>query len=319
MKASTLVIILSSILLLTACPRNQGRMPEVLARRVITYETSRFDQDLAAYESADITTKRLIRDEMLLRLKRNIDALYHDFERDLFIHRATSNILADFTELATAGATSITNGERAKTILAVALTAFKGGRKSIDQNLFRERTTEILISRMRASRSRIEAEITESRPAGADVYTLDDALGHLVDYFYAGTLQNALQELAQQAGKEADEARQAADDKEDERISTEIQASFDASVQLRQILRQLQTDIRSKDQARINAAQKRLLKALNTLNPTLFNNQLKVSESNTAQELLDKLVAGLRAGNRQGGVINRGMLKTEQVLEALKP
>lgn len=319
MKPIALATMLVFVLLLTGCPKNQGRMPEVLVKRVIAYEAKRFDDDLAEYQqAANDEIRRQMRDQIVVRLKRNIDAFYHDFERDLFYHRATSNIAADFVELAAAGATGITNGERAKSIMAIALTAFKGGRKSIDQNFFQEQTTKVLISAMRAARSSIEAAITEKRSAGVQAYSLDDALGDLVRYFYAGTLQNALQELTEQTSMRAEAERHNANEAEDRRISQEIQAGFDESAKLRQILRQLKSDIDSQDQAKINAAQQRLLNALNKLKGTLVSNQLNVTASDPPQKLYDILVTGLRTAYRAGGVIAEGKLQLADVVKALE-
>jgi hypothetical protein len=316
MKSLTFVIASAFILLLTGCPKNQGRMPEVLVQRIINYEVKTFDDNLKAYnQTPDPGTRRIIRDEIIFRLKRNIDAFYHDFEDDLFYRRAKMNVFADFAELALAGATGITNGERAKDILAISLTAFKGGRKSFDEHFFRERTTEILISKMRASRAQIETEITKSLAADVHAYSLDMAMGDLIKYFYAGTVQNALQELAQQTGKEATEARQNADREAERRISTEIQAEFNDSVRLRQALRQLQSDIDSGDQTKVNAAQTRLRSAL-----TKLKDKLKVtfSDSDPPKNLLDILLAGLRKAHGAEGAIFKGDLKLKEVVEALQ-
>ena len=126
----------------------------------------------------------------------------------MFIGRATQNILADITELGAGVAGNITNGERAKTIILAALTAFKGGRKSIDLNFFREKTTEILISKMRASRSRVETKISKGLTGNVGAYSLDESLGDLINYFNAGSLTSALVELADQAALDAKVAKE---------------------------------------------------------------------------------------------------------------
>lgn len=308
--------IVAFTLLVTGCPQNKGQVPAVIAQRLINYEISKFDADTNAYEtSADVNQKRVVRDEMVFRLKRNVDAIYSQFEEDLFYHRATTSILADFTELAAAGAASITNGERAKTVLAIALTAFKGGRKSIDVNLFRERTTEILITKMRASRARIEAEMIGNMNSDVRAYPLDQALGDLVRYFYAGTLHNALQEVSQQASSDSAEAQRVVSGAR--KIRAAVQSRFDASVQINQILQKLNEDARSNDDAKRDAAKKRMLAALNKLKEPL-RITASFSESNSAAELLDILVGAFRDANQQGGAFTAGTATVEDVLKALR-
>lgn len=204
MKSLKLCLLLLATVFITGCPKSKPTVPDVLAKRVAQYEVNRFDQDLTAYDAASTEQKRGIRDRMIFRLKRNIDANYHEFENQLFTGRARGNVLGDITELGAAAAINITNGERAKNIISVLLAGFKGSRKSVDENFFRERTTAVVISQMQASRARIETLILRSiREQDAGDYSLDAALGDLINYFYAGTLQKGLQDLAQQTGQTA--------------------------------------------------------------------------------------------------------------------
>jgi hypothetical protein len=197
-----------SALTLTGCPKSKPNVPPAIAQRIAKYEISRFDADLAAYDTAvngNLPQQaQRIRDRMVNRLKANIDANYQEFENQLFTGRASTNFLFDIVELGSNVATTITNGERAKTIISAALTGFKGGRKSLDENFFRERTTQVIISQMQASRARIDTTITSNlRAKNIDEYSLDEALGDLVNYFYAGTLQKGLQELAKETAQNA--------------------------------------------------------------------------------------------------------------------
>lgn len=210
-KLLLLVVTALSTLSLTGCPKSKPSVPPVVARRLANYEIERFENDEKTYyQAADGNQQeqaRRLRDRIISRLKTNIDANYQDFENQLFAGRARTNVLFDITELGTAVAINISNGERAKNIIAAALTGFKGGRKSINENLFMERTTQVIISQMQASRSRVEETIiVNMRDKGVDQYSLDAALGDLINYFYAGSLQKGLQELAKETGKNAIEA-----------------------------------------------------------------------------------------------------------------
>jgi hypothetical protein len=316
MKKITCLFLFASILVITGCPKDKGRVPEVIAQRVMNYKVNEFELNLNSYHaSSDLIKKQDIRDEIIFKLKRNIDGLYSEFEEDIFQHRASTNILADFTELAIAGATGITNGERAKTILAIALTAFKGGRKSVDVNFFRERTTEILIVKMRGSRARVETEIINGLNNDVRVYPLDQALGDLIRYFYAGTLHNALEELSQQTGSESAAAQNIVRVARGARDV--VRSRFNASVQINQIIQKLNEEANSNDDTTRNAAKKKLLAALNKLKAPL-----KIStpfgEGNSATELLDVLIVSLRNANQEQGAITTGVVSVEIVLEAFR-
>lgn len=220
MKYPVLITLALTVPFVTGCPKSTPKVPAVLAGRVAAYEIQRFDSESSLYyEAVDKNQPeqaRRLRDRIIYRLKANIDGNYQEFENQLFTGRASANVLFDIIDFGAGVATTITNGERTKNIISAALTGFKGGRKSLDENFFKERTTAVIISQMQASRARIETEIlTNMREGNANEYSLDAALGDLINYFYAGTLQKGLQELAQETGQNAiNEKRNAQDARE---------------------------------------------------------------------------------------------------------
>jgi hypothetical protein len=270
MKKLLVITIVTLTLLLTGCGglKVKPKAPVVLSKVIFEYTETEFNADRRAYETAmsdpDPKKPRRIRDEIVYSLKRTIDAYYDQFENDLTLGRAKTSTLADFTELTAASAINITNGDRAKNIIAIALTAFKGGRKSVEENFFREKTTEILISKMRASRSQVEEEITKRMNEDVEVYPLDSALGDIIKYFGAGTLKNAFQGLQQEASKDAENSEK--DAKRAQGIRAEILAEYTDSVTLRRTLIQISEEISlRKDEETRNKAKKRILDALKKL------------------------------------------------------
>jgi hypothetical protein len=124
-----------------------------------------------------------------------IDAAYVDFINDLQAGRDRTNFVADVVELGTTAAVGITNGERPLQILGVALTAFRGGRRSADLNFYKEQTTPVLISKMDGNRAKVRATILTRERASVDDYPLGAAISDIVDYYNAGTLVRAFTEL----------------------------------------------------------------------------------------------------------------------------
>ena len=213
-RVTSFLSILVATSFLTGCPKTRTPMPTPIRDKLIQRQIDRLEKLVAAYEDAvtagdpaSLGKAQLYRNEIIHAGLLLIDDNYNQFENDLFVKRATSNVAADITELGVSAATGITNGERVKTILAIALTAFKGGRKSIDMNLFRERTTEVIAQKMRGSRSKVLQGIYQGLGLPVDRYPLGAALDDLVNYLYAGSINSALLELAQDAGEDAKKSK----------------------------------------------------------------------------------------------------------------
>jgi hypothetical protein len=288
-------------------------MPDVIADKVRDYAVNDFSNQYEAYNTAvasnQLDQAKTLRDRMVFQLKRNIDANYADFENNVFLGKASSNVLFDITELGAVFAGTITNGERAKTIIAAALSAFKGGRKSIDVNFFREKTTESLIQTMRASRSRSLEKINIGLRNKVADYTLEEALGHLIDYFYAGSLSNALVELSKQASEQAAAAKTDADREEKLRL----RANLVHSVTINELRNDLYFKITKGADADKAEARAKLIRVLGALKAALPD--LKVTfaaDTSTNDELFTELQRVLEAAARLDTI------PTETILNALQ-
>lgn len=137
-----------------------------------------------------------------------VDSVYGVYIRDIRKKRTIGEFLADLTEIGASTAIGVTKGgTRSLQIIGVALTGFRAGRKSAELNFFDEKTTEVLIKRMDASRSQILGEIKQKQPKTTGEYSFDAALDDIIRYFDAGTLNRAFTELDKQASLDADIAR----------------------------------------------------------------------------------------------------------------
>ena len=151
---------------------------------------------------------RILRDKMIDRILLNIDLNYREFEDRFSVNRAGFNTAADFLELSLSTAATIVNGERVKTVLDAALTAAKGTRLSIDKNFLREKTTEIIISQMRANRDKITKRIYEQMANyTVQQYSMERAWRDLIELFYAGTIQAGFATLSDETGQKAADAQ----------------------------------------------------------------------------------------------------------------
>jgi hypothetical protein len=303
-----------SMFAVTGCPKTRSDMPPVVAERVRNYAVVQFDSDYGAYNTAVAEGRyddaRMKRDELVFKLKKAIDANYADFENSLYVGKATSNVLFDAGEFGAVLAGTITNGERVKTIISSSLSAFKGGRKSVDINFFRERTTESLILTMRASRSNAYEKINIGLRNNVRDYTLEEALGHLIDYFYAGSLSNALVTLSNQASVNAVNAKAAADDQEKKRLQANVSDSRDINTLRNDLYKKIKNGTDSEKEA----ARQSLLRALKELraDKTFDDVKISVDEKASAEDLFAELQRILKAAAAMD------QIPTEAILKALR-
>lgn len=231
MKTITFLLLICLVVMLTGCPKNIPNKPELL-NKAISLEIARFDADLLTYECAatgerfsrngsyetcstgsrNITRAREVRNDVVDRLIGLVDTAYFEFEDDLYKRRTSGSFLADVTDISLGLATTITNGERAKTVLGAILTAFRGGRKSGSINFYREQTAELIITKMQTSRNRILTDIIKKIQDDTNSerinYSLYAALNDVVKYFYAGTLHRAFQQLQEDTNNDAKNAKE---------------------------------------------------------------------------------------------------------------
>ncbi len=151
-------------------------------------------------------TARRIRNEAIENGIMAVNSVYTDFVDDLNTGRATGNFIADVVDLGMGAAIGITNGERALQVLGVSLTAFRGGRHSVDVNFFKEQTTPILINKMDDNRSIVYASILLKKKKSVDEYPMTEAIRDVVDYYNAGTLVRALTQLSKDTGEKANQS-----------------------------------------------------------------------------------------------------------------
>ena len=186
-----------------------------------TYTLDQFKTDFDEYNKRmppdkpnptadDLAAAKALRNKMVYGVMAEIDYVYDDYTRTLFMNEGSFRVATDILALGLGVASTITNGERAKTVLSAALTGFTGATLSIDKNFFRQQTVQALVSSMQAGRDRIKTIIIRRlNNDTASSYPFQAARSDLTAYFSAGTLPGALQELNQTAAASAKDERKA--------------------------------------------------------------------------------------------------------------
>lgn len=201
MKRIQISLLLSVVVFATGCPKYSPKVdfknPNSLVARINEHiGTKRADYE-SALNANDTLRARRVRNELIEDALPYIDGAYIDFITDLQAGRDRNNFMLDLIELGTAASVGITKGERSLQIIGVALTAFRGGRRSLDANFYKDTSTPILISKMDGNRAKVRTTILTREKASPDDYPLGAALADIVDYYNAGTLVRAFTQLQQ--------------------------------------------------------------------------------------------------------------------------
>ncbi len=251
----------------TGCLRVAPKMPANLASPApITYSKTSFDTDVASYRSllaaGKLDAAKAQRNQIIYRVIAQIDAAYGGFEMNLSTRRAGIQTGGDAAQLGLSAAATVVGATEVKDILSATSTALEGTRLSFDKNFFEQKTTESLISQMRASRETLQAQILKSLST-RDVtsYPLEAAWIDVVNYYYAGTIPSALVDIASKAGSDAVAANQHLQAVVKE-LTPATPEQAQQAVSIRSEFQNLNTALASGDAGKVQAATDTLKKIL---------------------------------------------------------
>jgi hypothetical protein len=299
------------VIVTTGCLRVAPKMSLPLASMApINYSSSALNADVAAYKASitsnALDTAKTQRDQIVFHIIAQIDSAYGAFELDLSTHRAGAQTAADATQLGLTAAATVVGATEVKDILSATSTAFQGTRISFDKNFFEQKTTEALVSQMRATRKTLNAQILLSLST-RDVknYPLESAWSEVVSYYYAGTIPSALVDIASKAGNDAVKADQSLKDAVKE-LTPATPAQAKQAIAIRSEYEKLKKEISSDDPAAVKAAAETVAKILtaakiefdpNASPPSLLEifNQAKIAaaDDDTKLKTLDAAVKSL--------------------------
>jgi hypothetical protein len=195
-----------AVLVLSGCAGRLARpaTPAVLVPAAAgQYTLTTYQTDFTKYTAASGDEARRLRNKMVYGLLAEIDYVYYEYETRLFLDHGSFAIGSDIVQLGLAAGSTVSNGQRGKTILSALLSGATGTNLSFDKNLFRQQTVQAITSSMRAERDRIKTIVLQQLTADTVTYPFEAARPDLIRYFFAGTLAAGLQQLHELAGTEA--------------------------------------------------------------------------------------------------------------------
>ena len=176
------------------------------------YTLEDYNNDLSIYKpmGTSVNVRTYYRNKIVYLTKMEIDKNYAAFKNSFFGERAATETLLDIAQIGLTSAATLAAGETIKTVLAAVATGVSGSRLSFNKNFFKEKSPDLLISRMDAIRiekwSQLHLQLMNSTD---DTYSLYEAEGDLFAYYQAGSLQAAFQNIIAESGatqKEAEDA-----------------------------------------------------------------------------------------------------------------
>lgn len=124
---------------------------------------------------------------------------YLRFVQGFRLGRAEADTIFDSVLLGLGLATTLSSGERTKTVLGAITTAFTGSRNSVEKNFYADKTTSALVAQMNADRKVALIPILAGTQEGIEDYPLSRAIVDLSEYQFAGTIDGALQGVQKDA------------------------------------------------------------------------------------------------------------------------
>jgi len=160
--------------------------------------------EAAAKGSGDAA--KIARNKLIFIGVEQVDTEFNNYRKKSRKRNDLLQFIFDFLEVGATTAIAITNGERAKEVIAEALTGFKGGRTSFTKT-FRLLEAQILFNKMVSNRSKRLSAIYGKLNDDVTSFPWERARSELRDYFYAGTIDDALSGLSIDTGAEANAAQ----------------------------------------------------------------------------------------------------------------
>lgn len=166
------------------------------------YSLAQFELDTNSYNTTnDLAYRTRLRDKMVYGVASEIDKNYSKFRNKLFGGVAAAQTSFEIATLGLTSAATLAGGETAKAILAAISTGLAGSALSFGKNVFKEKSSDLIISRMDSLRQDKWANIfRQLNLLKDDKYSWYQAERDLVEYFWAGSIPAAIQSIFVESG-----------------------------------------------------------------------------------------------------------------------
>jgi hypothetical protein len=160
---------------------------------------------LQYHETVGEAERRMVRDQIVLRVLAWIDEEREHSRIRLASGRAVNDAAADIAVLGLASAATLAGGAEIKSALAATATAVTGANLALSEHFLREQTTAAILAHMDANSSATKAKILQRlRQLDCVAYPLAAAEVDLIECLYAGSVVRAITSLGNSAALRRD-------------------------------------------------------------------------------------------------------------------
>ena len=129
-----------------------------------------------------------------------IDLRYQEFVNNSGLQHRAKTMASEFTQLSLNLAGTAVGGAGLKTLLAALSAGISGTNLAFEKTFIYESTVPALIMQMNADRSILRNQILKRMEQDISDYPWEAAIHDLIEFFNAGTLQNAISSIKKNAG-----------------------------------------------------------------------------------------------------------------------
>jgi len=248
-------------------------------------------------------TRQELRNQLISLAIAQTDLNFISYQKKSRHRRAILATLLDILEIGTATAITLTNGERARTVISEALGFLQLSRQAVNKN-FSLKDTQILFNKMVAKRAELQANILRKFGQNDSQYSFATAMIDLIAYYRAGTIDGALDSLGIETGAEAQDKLEELAKVQLSPPATRADAALARSAG--DVLNDLRVRLQDADAATAQAALAQL-KAI-------------VTELEKDSEIVPFLTAaGISSQSNDGPALRVGLLNVRRALRSAKP
>lgn len=213
-KNSSPVSLLTAITIATLCIlicvtsctniQAQNKPPMLKDDKISAYNRDQIIK-LEGTASGTDTAAQLARNKLIAITVEQVDTAFNEYRKKTRKRTDTLSFIFDVLEIGASTAISIVGGARSKALVGEGLSFFQGSRSAFNKD-FRFLERQLLFDKMVAKRSDKLAAIYGKLSKTTVEYPWEQARSELRDYFFAGTIDEALSSLSRDTGAEAQTA-----------------------------------------------------------------------------------------------------------------
>jgi hypothetical protein len=218
---SAILMLTIMTFLIEGCSLSAGGMPhqsfdiendlQQLEKRLAKYATIDAYYDVAERQGATDEDRKVARNRFIAARLVTTNINYFQFVRSMTSDKQLLDTATDILVLSMNLAGAAISSSTAKTVLHAISAGVTGAKISIDKNYYYEKTVPALVAAMNAQRVTALLPVLQGTKLSINEYTFEQAVSDIDAYYYAGTLQMAINTIQADAATKQQKAQESID------------------------------------------------------------------------------------------------------------